>query len=230
MARCEKQLVALDRHWRTDHQWITSMVGEAGEKRLQAKCLECLPRADRPATLTTAVQGLHLIVDSALFRFCSDSARGMVENVQNTLNLMMSGRPPAINQNATVFMKKVFARCSLFARHGSPPNELVGKLAVEAHLEDLSGKGAQNCSVANIEPIVVFHWLLGKENQAKAIAFRNDVLSNARAVSHIGSGLPASSSTCALPDDNRNDGKTKGTLGRPRKGPTEVQRALDMFG
>ena len=84
----------------------------------------------------------------------------MVQTVMDLLGLMVSGKPPNMGNNATPFMKKILGRCQFFVRFTSLYGELTGVKAVEAHMSKLNDKGSHACSISDIEPIVVYKWLL----------------------------------------------------------------------
>jgi hypothetical protein len=109
-------------------------------------------------------------------------------------------------------------------RFGSAPTEITGKLAVEAHLAKLDQQGAGALSIADIEPLVVFAWLLCPEQQALAHNLCTDVLANARATIMVGSEQATpSSSSASSSKDNKPLKKTPG-----RK--SELDSAMEMFG
>ena len=223
LAKKEKNLVAIDSVWKVDCQWMTSMVGEAGERRLEQKCMDILPTATKDMSLTSCIQRAQMLRDSPLCAFCSSAAQGAVHNLIECLSMMLAGKAPSIRNNATDFMKKVLCRLKFFCKHGKEPG-ISGAAAVVQHLKDLSGKGAFKCSIADIEPIVVFAWLLSKEEQAQAAGLVKDVLSNARAES-------CSQQTYAMPSSqasSQSSVKKKSSASKPQR--NEVQDALDMFG
>jgi len=139
------------------------------------------------------------------------------------LSMMLAGKAPAIKSNATDFMKKVLCRLQFFCKYGDPA--VSGTQAAASHLKDLSAKGASKCSVADIEPIVVFAWLLTKEEQAQASGLVKDVLSNARAAAtpQSLSAMPSSQA-----ESSQGSAGKKGSAKKSQR--NEVQDALDMFG
>jgi len=224
LAKKEKNLVAIDSMWKVDAQWMTSMVGEAGERRLEQKCLELLPTASKDMTLTNCIQKVQALRDSPLCAFCSSAAQGAVQNLVECLSMMLAGKPPAIKSNATDFMKKVLCRLQFFCKYGENPTAS-GTAAAAQHLKELSSKGASKCSIADVEPIVVFAWLLGKDEQVKAAGLVRDVLANARASAtpqQMSQQMPSSQASSA------GSAKKKGSASK--SGRNEVQDALDMFG
>ena len=225
LTRKAKNFVAMDPMWKIDTQWMISMVGEAGGRRLEQKCMESLPSQTKKMTITVSIQKLQALKESQLCGFCSASAQGAVMNLLDCLGLMVAGKAPNVSKNATDFMKRVLVRLQFFCRHGGE-GQLTGSLAASAHLEELTAKGAAQCSISDVEPIVVFAWLLKKEEQVKAAGLVKDVLSNARASSASQpsqSPLLASSqaSAASVP-------KKKGKMSEDKR--SEVQCALDMFG
>jgi hypothetical protein len=221
-----KNLVTLDPMWKIDTQWMISMVGEAGEKRLEQKCMEVLPSETKKLTLTHSIQKLQALRESKLFSFCSEGARGAVMGLLDCLGLMVAGKAPNIKSSPTDFMKKALIRLQYFCRYGPEPSMTGGK-AASAHLQDLVGKGSAKCSIADVEPIVVFAWLLEHEQQTQAADLVKDVLAASRAFSASQSSeypLMARSQASSSSAQKRKLGKS------PEGGKSEVQSALDMFG
>jgi hypothetical protein len=221
-----KHLVAMDPMFKTDSQWMLSMVGVAGERRLEQKCMEMLPSATKSMTLTGSIQKLQALRGSPLCAFCCESAQGAVMSLLDVLGLMVAGKAPNIKANSTDFIKKVLIRLQYFCKYGEDGKQ-TGAAAATAHLQTLLATTSAKCSIADIEPVVVFSWLLSQEDQAKAAGFVKDVLSNARATSgkDLQPHLPARSQASS----SSGPAKKKAKSGE-KAVKNEVQGALDMFG
>ncbi|CAE8612880.1 unnamed protein product [Polarella glacialis] len=223
LTKFERRFVTLDVLWKVDQQWITSMVGEAGEKKLQEKCLAALPGEGVKISLASAIQQVRLLNATSLCRFCSVSAQAAVQNVLDTLGLMLAGKPPNIGINATPFLKLVLCRLQFFVRFGSGASEVSGKLAAEAHFANLHRQSAGALSIADIEPLVIFHWLLSAEQQELAHNLCTDVLVAARATILVGSEAAAASSSST--------GSSKEKVMKKKPGhKSELASAMEMFG
>ena len=201
------------------------MVGDAGERKLQEKCLASLPDSGTNVTLTNAMQQIRILNASSLCRFCSSGAQAMVQNVLDNLGMMVSGRAPKIGHNATPFLKSVLARFAFFRRFGNGAAELVGPKAAESHLSNLQTKGTDKLTIADIEPIVVFAWFLSPEQMLEASHVASDVLANAKATVSLGTEAASSGASSS------STGKAAGSKAKVAKAAnSEVDNAMAMFG
>lgn len=162
---------------------------------------------------------------SPLCKFCAQTSREAIQLVVDCLSCMMSGSQPHLKDLQTPFLHKVVARIGYFIRVTIEGKVEVGAIAVQHTLRQLEEKGCTKCSIADIEPIVVFKWLLPKEDQVKATTLQCDVLKNARASSsgNVGGGAASSSASGDVAAGERKSG------GKANKS-SEVEAALAMFG
>ena len=144
------------------------------------------------------------------------------------LGLMLSGRPPCIKDNATSFMKKVVGRLAFFAHISINGTDLVGVQAIEASLKKLTDNGVQKSSIADCELVVVFKWLLKKDDQTAVGNMVNDILVHTRV--HVGPGSAAASSSAVAGSSSSSGAVAVGAAKKGKAPKSEVDAALAMFG
>lgn len=218
----ERSLVAIDSNWKTDHMWMISMIGDAGEMRLMRLCLAKFPTEAIKRTLTEVYKDVKTLQVSSLAKFCIARAQGHLQSVFDVLSLMVSGKSPGVSGTSTQLMTKVFAALPYLIRVDFDGRELFGQRAVETILKNLMALGVPKLSVNDIEPVVVYRWLLKPDDQQKALGLQADASQHVKAA--VGGNFASAGGEAAS-----SSGSAKGSKRGIKEGKTEMEWALAMF-
>jgi len=223
LERSEKSLIALDTMWKsTDHQWMLSMVGKAGEQRLLDKSLAIIPgKGEKKKKLTEVAKEMCLLLSSDLAKFCSDTARGNLQSVIDSVSLMVSGKPLNFQNKGNEFVNRFLAKAAGLVSSGTGANAKYGKEAVVALLAGLQEK-PQPVALEELDDVVVYQWLLDKPQRDKVKQLE------ALAVAAVG-GAPKASSA-AGPSAGSASPSAAAPKKAARKGKSELEKAMAMFG
>ena len=161
MNKLDFHLVALDRTFRTDMEFIRGMVGDAGAAALCDKVHAILPDKDRRVTLEKAFADLQALQATDLHAFCSLAAQGMVTSVVQYLQGLLYVRKPAFVSNPSAAMAQVKLTLQYFCSAEVDDEILVGKEAVDHYYEQAEKKKeAETLAMEHLEQITKFSWLL----------------------------------------------------------------------
>ena len=173
----ESQFMSLDSTWQIEVEFFTGMAGDMGGRRLENKVQYLMPEEHETKELSMVLQQLYGLQASALFRFCSATAQGSVNNVVEMLASMVQGKTPKMHANPSAFIVGVKARLPNFCQvKGADNKMLVGKPALLRQLEIIQDTPAAERRLDLYELPTVFAWLLTRQEAAEVRASREQAL------------------------------------------------------
>jgi hypothetical protein len=216
----ESQFVSLDCCWQIEAQFFTCMAGDMGGRRLEQKVEQMLPVPGSKREISSVLQALHGLQASALFRFCSLSAQGAVNNVVEMLASMVQGRPPKLPSHPTAFILSVRSRLPNFCRiKGKDDKMLWGKDALLQHIANIQNTPESERSLELFEMPTVFAWMLTRQELVQVKEWREAVIAAQTASSGSGAGKSIAASA-----SSSSSGK------KPGEGEQALKDAMIMFG
>jgi hypothetical protein len=112
----QASLVALDAGFKVEIAFMTDMVGQGGEARVQEKFLAAMPTLEKAAALADVVQRGVEISSSELFKFCNKGAQGSLTTCIDMLGKMMLGKPPQLPAETSPFIWVHRCKAAVFCR------------------------------------------------------------------------------------------------------------------
>ena len=114
----ESLYTQLDNAFEIEISAAVGLCGVAGERRLQAACLKCLPSAQKATSFTQALAEVGRLRQEDLFKMCSRSAQASVGAVVELIGNMIHGVSLEDSiLNASPFMQNVRVSLVWFCTH-----------------------------------------------------------------------------------------------------------------
>lgn len=208
----EALLTSTDPSFKLEIALFTEMSGAAGERRLQLSFMKLLPTEDKRVGIEQAAQQATLMQKSELFDFVTKSAQGQFQAAQEMLCAMLQGREPAgkVGASATSWLSMVKVQLQYFCVESSAPKgnqkgqvkTLVGVPAIKEKFKRLTALSPEKLSLASLEPLHVFGWLLSSDERERVRDLTARVLAASEkdpkaARAKRGAGKASGSSTAA---------------------------------
>ena len=168
-------LTSLDRWWQVDRDFWLSVVGECGERRMEALILELMPTATKNVPMAELHDKLVALKQSPLHQFVGVGCQQVLANVVKVVAALKHSRCPEWPITNTEFMAAVklgLANACRISHAGSSgaaarPDD-VGKDAIKRQIEICHAKVTAGTSLRfqDIMMFRVYSWLL-TDDQAK---------------------------------------------------------------
>ena len=160
------KLLGLDRYFFIDQAFIAHLAGDGGQAALEERFLQtCVPSSEVLLGLLFCVQKSKEFRESVLYQLSNTGAQGSIDGAHQLLNKIEQGLAITLDDKATEFTQKVFARIQHFVVHtekGEIKYDDSGKLAQS---EDL---GAITLGADALKKI----WQQIKDQEANALSLK----------------------------------------------------------
>ena len=176
----------LDRGFRLEIAFFQSVSGSGAERRLQEEILLCLPTAKNDITAQASLRALDKLESSKLMQFCGLGLQATFRSVRALVSGIVHNSPPNISGDSlTPFMKNILAAAGRFCTYTRPQGsaqagqQLRGSEAIQLHFKDnqAHASGSEDAlSLADLQPLVTFGFLLSTKEQELAKGWADKVL------------------------------------------------------
>lgn len=170
LTKRESALISMDRSFKVEIAFMSSMAGPTGENKLREKFEALLPTSTSSRTLEASVPEATALQASDLFMFCSKFVQGEVAAACEMLNNRLQGRAPfRSSMSAVAWHMKIRTLLPNFLRVNSGPKSmpqwLVGSAALQHILKQLKGATEDTITLDALEPFHIYGWLLEEDDK-----------------------------------------------------------------
>jgi hypothetical protein len=204
--------------------FFQGMVGKDGERCLFQQALVALPAEKRLVDMSSALQELQILQESALYKFTEESTQNQLRTACGWLQDLESGRAPKFGSNPSEFLLKVRHALQLFCVSG----DMVGAEAAKHMLKTLVDAEGDKKTLALCEGPTRFAWLLDSSERQQLAGIRSALLDAQKTLASAAAAL-ATGNAAASSSASSSKGAAKSAPKVP-KGTSELSAALAMFG
>jgi len=136
----ESFLLALDKTFDHEMQFLLQQMGPKGEARVLKHVLSIMPKASPVLTQPThqkVLEGITSLQASKLLQMQSKGVQGQLQNVKDMISKMIMGKPPGITKQSSHFAAQVanalpnFYSCEKLNDDGKTTTTILGKQALQ---------------------------------------------------------------------------------------------------
>jgi hypothetical protein len=136
----ESFLLALDKTFDHEMQFLLQQMGPQGETRVLKHVLSLMPKPSPVLTQPThqkVLEGITALQASKLLQMQSKGVQGQLQNVKDMIQKMVMGKPPGISKQSSQFAVQVanalpnFYSCDKLNDDGTTTTKLLGKQALQ---------------------------------------------------------------------------------------------------
>jgi hypothetical protein len=174
------QLLSIDPYWMVAHCAFESIVGSQSSARFMSMVHLRLPTPQRMITAIQALSDLNHLQESKVMKFMPSSCQAQLRAIRNAIDCIIHRKRACMPNDGSGAMVSMGTKMSLWLEHTSGTEVMRGKKAMAIMYQDLLDMEEQermeDMTLAMLEPLVVFAWLLTPLQDQKVATWKSFIM------------------------------------------------------
>ena len=138
----------------------------------------CIPAVgDYTSSPATALQKLNLVLAGPVAKFCNRNTASAAKACVELVSAISAGVPPTIPAGSGAGLLHIFvSKLPQLLAIEDGNRQIQGQAAVDALYKHFSLKGTTGRRLKDLEPLVVYHWLLPPGGKANVQAWAKEII------------------------------------------------------
>ena len=173
-------MCTVDEHWPVIEGYWESIITQGHSARFNAEIIVCLPHAGNAITPDESVRKLIAFKTGKMMNLAGLGMQSQVQTIIDAVLQIKNKRNPDIATDGSLLMKRIGLIMCHWCRSTDHGADIRGKkavLAIYAKIEEaIKEGGMQNIKPVDIEPLLIFRYSLGLDQQENVIKWAEDLM------------------------------------------------------